>query len=531
MPRIRYSRWTGAANPSPRAEQVFEGLNDHLNHTGDLQQAMRRLVQRGLGDGEERVRGLDDLLGQIAREMKRLFERYQIRSAMDRIKEQLDSVLAQERQALEKLGEGSPDQSEKVKFLNQLPRRPSEAIEALADYDFEDAQARSDFEELLRHLAEIRRLENYTWREGNLFKGHTPVDFREAMELMDRVEGLHSLESQLSSTHLKDVNQDLLRDLLGDQARQQLNQLARMESLLEEGGFVIERGENFELTPRAVRKIGQLALRDIYHQLIRDGMGRHLIHRRGSQGLRTEGSKPYGDGDVFDLHIPQTLKNALVRQGSLPLQLQPKDFEVHQYDDVTRASTVLLLDMSWSMSWEGRFIAAKKVALAMESLSRSLYPRDYFGIVGFFTRAVELKPKDLPEASWNMGDPFTNLQDGLHLASELLDKRRNSGTQQVIIITDGQPTAYCRQGRLYCEWPLSFGGISQKAAEETLREVERITRKGITINTFMLDDSPVLKEFVEGMTRLNKGRAFFTRPDCLGKYLLVDYFSRKRKRI
>ena len=138
--------------------------------------------------------------------------------------------------------------------------------------------------------------------------------------------------------------------------------------------------------------------------------------------------------------------------------------------------------------------------------------------------------KDLPQATWNMGDPFTNLQDGLHLAAEMLE-RRPSPNQQMIVITDGQPTAYCRQGRLYCEWPLSFGGISQRAAEETLKEAERITRKGITINTFMLDDSPVLRGFVDDLTRINRGRAFYTRPDRLGQYLLIDYLSHQRKKV
>jgi uncharacterized protein with von Willebrand factor type A (vWA) domain len=186
--------------------------------------------------------------------------------------------------------------------------------------------------------------------------------------------------------------------------------------------------------------------------------------------------------------------------------------------------------MSWSMSWEGRFAAAKKVALAMESLIRSRYPRDYFAIVGFFTRAVELKLKDLPEASWNMGDPFTNLQDGLRLGAELLARHRSTN-QHFIVITDGQPTAYFQKGRLFCEWPLSFGGISMRAAQETLKEVERVTRLGITINTFMLDDSPSLRAFVERMTRINRGRALYTRPDRLGEYLLVDYLSHKRKKI
>jgi len=191
---------------------------------------------------------------------------------------------------------------------------------------------------------------------------------------------------------------------------------------------------------------------------------------------------------------------------------------------------VLCLDMSWSMSWEGRFAAAKKVAMAMETLIRSKFPRDFFSIVGFYTRAVELKLKDLPEASWNMGDPFTNLQDGLRLASDLL-VRHPSRNQHIIVITDGQPTAYFLNKRLYCEWPLSFGGISMRAAQETLKEVERITRKGITINTFMLDDSPSLRAFVDKMTQINRGRALFTRPDHLGEYMLVDYLSKKRKRV
>ncbi|NIO10054.1 MAG: VWA domain-containing protein [Deltaproteobacteria bacterium] len=516
--------------PAPSAEQIFDGLNEHLDSTGDLQQAMRRLMQRGMGEGEERVNGLEDLLSKVAREMRRLYEKYQLRSTMDQVGEKLESIVNQEKQTLKEQGEGSPQAGEKQKFLEQLSRRASEAIEALASYDFENEQARSEFEELHRQLEQIKKLEQYNYREGNMFRGNTPLDLNEASDLLDRMESLRQLENQLSNMNMKGVNPDLLRSLLGEEAGQEFEGLARLESMLQEGGYVMQRGDHYELTPKGVRKIGQFALRDIYKQLTRDGMGRHIMRRRGAQDQRMDESRPYVYGDAFDIHMLQTLKNAMLRQGGMPLRLHPEDFAVYESDYGTRAATVLLLDMSWSMSWEGRFAAAKKVALAMESLSRALYPRDYFGIVGFFTRAIELKPKDLPEASWNMGDPFTNLQDGLHLASELLDKRR-CHNQQMIVITDGQPTAYCRQGRLYCEWPLSFGGISQRAAEETLKEAERITKKGITINTFMLDDSPVLKEFVEGMTRLNKGRAFYTRPDHLGQYLLVDYFSRIRKRV
>ena len=181
------------------------------------------------------------------------------------------------------------------------------------------------------------------------------------------------------------------------------------------------------------------------------------------------------------------------------------------------------------MSWEGRFAAAKKVAMAMETLIRSKFPRDYFSIVGFYTRAVELKLKDLPEASWNMGDPFTNLQDGLRLASDLLG-RHPSRNQHIIVMTDGQPTAYPEKAAV-----LRMAAVVRRNQHaRSTRDPERSRAnhaKGITINTFMLDDSPSLRAFVDKMTQINRGRALFTRPDHLGEYMLVDYLSKNRKRV
>ena len=530
MVHIRYSRWDGRKRDSLDADSVFDQLNDYMNDTGDLQQAMRRLMQKGIKDGEKQTKGLEDLLSQVAREMRKLYDEYRLQSAMDEVQDQLDSVVDQERQTLEEMDQTGNDVQDKKQFLNDLPGKTSEAIEKLTSYSFENAEAEKDFQQLVMQLEQIRKLENWLRREGSLFRGQTPVEFQQSQELMERMEDLRKLESQLSSMQLRDVDKELLEKLLGGDPKQDFEGVMRMQSLLEEGGYVLEQGERFDLTPKGVRRVGHLALRDIYRQLRRDGMGRHTTRNRGSQEIILESNKPYVQGDPLHINMIQTLKNALVRGGGVPVRISPKDFSVYETELNTRAATVLLLDMSWSMSWEGRFAAAKKVALAMESLVRALYPRDYFGIVGFFTRAVELKAKDLPQATWNMGDPFTNLQDGLHLASTMLD-RKPSANQQIIVITDGQPTAYCRQGRLYCEWPLSFGGISQRAAEETLKEAERITRKGITINTFMLDDSPVLRGFVDDLTRINKGRAFYSRPDRLGEYMLVDYLSHQRKKV
>jgi uncharacterized protein with von Willebrand factor type A (vWA) domain len=509
---------------------VFDQLNEYMNDSGDLQQAMRRLMQKGIKQGEKQTKGIDDLLSQVAREMRKLYDEYRLQSAMDEVQEQLDSIVDQERQTLEELDQAGQNTQEKKQFLNNLPGKVSDAVEKLTSYHFENTNAEKEFQQLLMQLEQIRKLENWLRREGSLFRGQTPLQFQQSMDLMERMEDLRRLEGQLSSMQLRDVDKELLEKLLGGDPKQDFEGVMRMQSLLEEGGYVLEQGDRFELTPRGIRRVGQLALRDIYQQLRRDGMGRHSVRYRGSQEIQIENSRPYVQGDALHINMIQTLKNALLNGGGVPVKIRPGDFAVYDSEHTTRAATVLLLDMSWSMSWEGRFAAAKKVALAMESLVRSLHPRDYFGIVGFFTRAVELKPKDLPQATWNMGDPFTNLQDGLHLAAEMLE-RRPSPNQQMIVITDGQPTAYCRQGRLYCEWPLSFGGISQRAAEETLKEAERITRKGITINTFMLDDSPVLRGFVDDLTRINRGRAFYTRPDRLGQYLLIDYLSHQKKKV
>jgi uncharacterized protein with von Willebrand factor type A (vWA) domain len=184
--------------------------------------------------------------------------------------------------------------------------------------------------------------------------------------------------------------------------------------------------------------------------------------------------------------------------------------------------------MSWSMSWAGRFPAAKRVALALDHLIRTRFPRDHFFVVGFSTRARELRVQELPEATWDMGEPFTNLQEALMLAERLI-ARHPSPSAQVLVITDGQPTAYFRGRELRVEWPMGFGGVSPHAAAETLQQVRRITRRGVTINTFMLDAAPELVGFVERMTRINKGRALYTSPGRLGSYVMVDYLAQRRK--
>ncbi|MCX6536005.1 MAG: VWA domain-containing protein, partial [Actinobacteria bacterium] len=265
------------------------------------------------------------------------------------------------------------------------------------------------------------------------------------------------------------------------------------------------------------------ALRDVFGSLEKDRLGQHQVERLGVGHERTYDTKPYEYGDPFQLDLQRTLRNALQRQGpTVPLKLSADDFEIEQTEHLTRSSTVLMLDLSLSMPMRDYFLPAKKVAMALHSLMSTQFPRDYLGIVGFSEVARELTPQQLPEVSWDFVYG-TNMQHGFMLARKMLS--RQSGTKQIIMITDGEPTAHIsKSGDVFFNYP-----PVRETVEATLSEVMRATREGIRINTFMLDASHALQAFIEQLTAINHGRAFFTSPENLGEYLLVDFIEHKRQ--
>jgi len=463
---VRYTAWDGTQEVRLDPDRVFDKLAEFLSFTDDVQQALDWLLHQGIEWEGVRVMGLDEFLEQLREQMRERYRGVNLRNALDDVRERLDELLGWEREALDDLDDPTRA-AEKRAQLDGLPERLSEALRALDGYDFVDPQARDAFAALRERLDDVRDLEDFQRRFGDLFHGPESLGFDDGVQLMREMERWRRLEEQLLGGDLEQVDLDDLGQALGPAARRMFQALKGVLTALMDAGWVTRREDRAQLSPKGVRKIGQLALREIYQGLLRDKPGGHGTDHRGVTRLRPEETHPYRHGDPLELHLVETLKRALQRRPGTPLAMEPGDFQVYAADQTTSSSTVLLLDMSWSMSWEGRFAAAKKVAMALEHLVRTRYPRDYFGIVGFYTRAVELKLRDLPEASWNMGDPFTNLQDGLRLAGELL-ARHPSTNQHVIVITDGQPTAYFAKGRLHCEWPLSFGGISQRAAQETL---------------------------------------------------------------
>ncbi len=417
-------------------------------------------------------------------------------------------------------------------LLGSLPPDLQQQLQDLLSDKIGDPELQQGLNELARNLGFLAPPNDP--RDQYPFRGEEQIDLQAAMELMRQMQSIDELELQIErqidrtqgGEGLDDIDADQLEEILGPEARETLDELRRLLEILEEAGYIRKKGSGYELTPRGTRRIGQRALVELYAQLKAGTFGKHETHATGHGGERTDDAKPYEFGDPFHLDIRRTIMNSIEREGpGAPVRLRPEDFEVARSERVTQTATVIMLDLSWSMALRGSFQAAKKVALALNNLISAQFQRDSLYIIGFSAYARELKAEELPYVRWDESVLGTNMHHALMIAERLL-ARHTQGTRQVIMISDGEPTAHLERGRSYFAYPPSPVTI-----RETLKAVKRCTRKGITINTFMLDRNHYLKEFVNQVARINKGRVFYTTPDQLGEYILVDYVAQKRQRL
>ena len=390
--------------------------------------------------------------------------------------------------------------------------------------DPETQQAMAQFASLMEQLMPMDDL-----RRQYPFLGEDSLTMEQAREMMRGLQELDQLEQSLQEAmrtgNMENIDPDKLAELLGDDARRIYDELDRLRKMLQESGYVTDN-EKMDLTARGIRRIGQKALKEVFTHLKKDRMGNHQMDARGANGDLLGETKIYEFGDPFQVDLQATVKNAVLRGGpQVPVRLRPEDFEVYRNEHMTRSSTVLLLDQSRSMGLFNNWQAAKKVTLALMALMRSQYPRDSLHIVGFSDYAREIKEEDLAKCSWNAWVSGTNLHHALILSRKLLSKEKG-GTRQILVVTDGEPTAHLEGDRAFFAYP-----PSHRTELETLKEVRRCTQEDILINTFMLENNYQLVNFVERMTRINSGRAFYSSADNLGEYLLVDYVTNHRKRV
>ncbi len=411
-------------------------------------------------------------------------------------------------------------------IMDNLSPEQRQELQDLMEQLMGDDRIRVDMMELAQNLEALAPMEQMRTRFP--FRGDESLPLNEAMRMMGRLQQMEGLEDQLKEARrlddLEAIDSDKVKQLLGDEEYQSVEQLKELMKMLEEAGYIQKKGNRWELTARGMRKIGQKALQDIFNKLKRDGFGRHISPFRGVGGERTDESKAYQFGDPFLLDLEKTLMNGVHRRGKgTPVGLEKDDFEVYRTEFTTQSSTVLLIDMSMSMVYNGCQPAAKKVAVALESLIRSQFPRDNLYIVGFSFIAREYKPDELVEMGRYDHSTGTNMAHGLMLARQLL-ARHHGVNKQVIMITDGGPTVWYEDDNWQFAYP-----PNPWAEQQALLEVQRCTRENITINTFMLEDDRWMVAFVNQLAQINHGRTFYTDKNNLGEYLLVDYLNSKKK--
>jgi uncharacterized protein with von Willebrand factor type A (vWA) domain len=370
--------------------------------------------------------------------------------------------------------------------------------------------------------------------------GTEPLGLSDATAALAELADLADLEDAMRQDYpgarLDDVDEEAIRRALGRQAVDDMEALRQIERELERQGYLQRADGKLELTPKAVRRLGQTALKKVFAQLPDGGTGDHDQHDAGQAGEFTGSTRPWRFGDEQAIDAAATVRNALMHQarlgpqperagakGHTRVRLSVRDFEVSETERRASAAVCLLVDLSYSMALRGTWGAAKQTALALHALVRTQYPQDAIQVIGFSNYARELRETELAGLSWDMVQG-TNLHHALVLAGRFLD-RRPEHNPVVMIITDGEPTAHLRRdGRFWFDWP-----PSPETLQLTLAEVDKMTRRRATLNVFMLADDERLSSFVDEVARRNGGRVLRAMPDSLGEYVVKDFLRTRRQ--
>ena len=508
----------------PQAQQAFDELMEMLKQQA-MGNAMRDMAQRFADMSPEERQRLKEMISDLNKMLDQ--QVWGEQPDFDGFMQKYGDMFGPNPpQSLEDLTQQMASQMAQMQSLfNSLPEDLRQELQEMLSAAFEDEELAAELAELQANLDFLAADERPSYE----FSGDADVPLEQAMQLMDELQKVDNVQKQLEDVgktgSLQDVDAETLEAILGPEGRQELEKLRELERRLEEAGYLKRQGDRLELTAKGVRKIGAKVLRDIFSRL---KIGRHGGHRTDRRGIGIEArldTKAYEYGDHFSLDLQQSLMNAVQRQGKgAPVRVRPEDFEVYREENLNQCSTVLMLDQSRSMGLNGCFDAAKKVALALHSLIKMQYPKDDLYVIGFAEYASELRHEDIPSSSWGSYYPGTNMHHALMIARRLLSRSRH-GQRQVLMVTDGEPTAHLEQNLAYFNYPPTWRTI-----EQTLQEVKRCTREGIVINTFMMEQDPYLMRFVQEITKINRGRAFFSSPSHLGQYVVTDYLNNKRRR-
>jgi uncharacterized protein with von Willebrand factor type A (vWA) domain len=526
---------------SPTARETFEKLKSMLRR--EVLDSQFRGMQQMLADPDPEV------LQRVKDMMAGLNEMLEADARGEHTQQDFDDFMS-------RFGDMFPDSpADLEELVDSLVRRMSAAqrlLDSLTDSQrdelaglmsqaLEDAGLAAEMSRLADGLRARRPDMDQGWPQPGM-TGSDPLGLSEATsalaELADLAELDDALRQDYPGARLDDVDEEAIRRALGRQAVDDMEALRQIERELERQGYLQRTDGKLALTPKAVRRLGQTALRKVFAQLPDGGTGDHDQRDAGQAGEYTGSTRPWRFGDEQAIDAAATVRNALLRQAAprqefiaeprgtgrrARVRLSVGDFEVAETDRRASAAVCLLVDLSYSMALRGTWGAAKQTALALHALIRSQYPQDAIQVIGFSNYARELQETELAGLSWDMVQG-TNLHHALVLAGRFLD-RRPEHNPVVMVITDGEPTAHLRRdGRFWFDWP-----PSPETLELTLAEVDKMTRRRATMNVFMLADDERLTSFVDEVARRNGGRVLRAMPDSLGEYVVKDFLRTRRQ--
>ena len=514
---------------SPAARETFEQLRQLLrSEVLDSQfRGMRQALQNPDPQAMQRIK---DMLGDLNEMLAADARGEHTQADFDQFMSRYGDLFPDHPQNLEELVDSLVSRMAAAeRLLRSLSEEQRQELAGLMSNALDDAGLESEMARLADALRSRRPdLDQAATMGGVQMSGEEPLGLSDATtalaELADLAELENAFEQDYPGASLDDIDEDAVRRAFGRQAVDDVEALRRIERELERQGYLTRNGGRLELTPKAVRRLGDTALRRIFTDMsFGHGAGDHDQRDAGQAGELTGTTRQWEFGDEQPLDAPATVRNALLR-GRVDgrIKLSARDFEVAETERRTAAVVSLLVDLSYSMQLRGTWAAAKQTALALHALLRSRFPQDAIQVVGFSNYARELRETDLAGLGWDMVQG-TNLHHALMIAGRHID-RHPEHEPVVLIVTDGEPTAHLqRDGRSWFDWP-----PSPETLELTLAEVDKMTRRHAALNIFMLADDARLSAFVDNVARRNGGRVLQSAPERLGEYVIRDFLRTRR---
>ena len=514
---------------SPAARDTFERLRQLLR-SEVLDSQFRGMRQALQSPDPQAIQRIKDMLGDLNAMLAADARGTHTQADFDRFMERYGDLFPDNPQNLEELVDSLISRMAAAeRLLRSLSEEQRQELAELMSNALDDAGLESEMARLADALRARRPdLDRAGMMGGVQMSGEEPLGLGDATTALAELADLAELENAFGQDYpgasLDDIDEDAVRRAFGRQAVDDVEALRRIERELERQGYLTRNGGRLELTPKAVRRLGDTALRRIFADMsFGHRSGDHDQRDAGQAGELTGTTRAWEFGDEQPLDVPATVRNSLLRGGvGGHIKLSAKDFEVAETERRTAAVVSLLVDLSYSMQLRGTWAAAKQTALALHALLRSRFPQDAIQVVGFSNYARELRETDLAGLGWDMVQG-TNLHHALMIAGRHIDQHPEH-EPVVLIVTDGEPTAHLqRDGRSWFDWP-----PSPETIELTLAEVDKMTRRHAALNIFMLADDARLSAFVDTVARRNGGRVLQAAPERLGEYVIRDFLRTRR---